>query len=211
MASQVMAMLEEINRSGTTIVMVTHDRTRPRAPTATSTSSTAAPAICRWARRPRSCCMPTRCGREHYGRPRVFNYYLRLVPASMRRTPVLTALMVLALGPGIGAFMTTFTVYYLMSGDPIPHKSDVLFAVQLDNWDPNSPPTESAKDVQPQISWQDGQNLLNADTPALRQVHMYAAAPSSCRRAKSRRSMRPSATTHQFFAMFDVPFLYGGP
>ena len=44
----------------------------------------------------------------------------------MRRTPVLTALMVLALGLGIGAFMTTFTVYYLMSGDPIPHKSDVL-------------------------------------------------------------------------------------
>ena len=82
----------------------------------------------------------------------MFSYYLSLALASMRRTPVLTSLMVLALGLGIGAFMTTFTVYYLMSGDPIPHKSDVLFAVQLDNWDPNSPPTESAEDVQPQLT-----------------------------------------------------------
>ncbi|MEE4218849.1 MAG: ABC transporter permease, partial [Xanthomonadales bacterium] len=46
----------------------------------------------------------------------MFSYYLRLAVASIRRTPVLSALMVLALGLGIGAFMTTFTVYYLMSG-----------------------------------------------------------------------------------------------
>ena len=85
----------------------------------------------------------------------MFSYYLRLALASLRRTPVLSALMVLALGLGIGAFMTTFTVYYLMSGDPIPHKSDVLFAVQLDNWDPNDDPTESAKDVQPQLTYRD--------------------------------------------------------
>lgn len=142
----------------------------------------------------------------------MFNYYLRLALASMRRTPVLTALMVLALGLGIGAFMTTFTVYYLMSGDPIPHKSDVLFAVQLDNWDPNSPPTESAKDVQPQLTWQDGQNLLRADTPALRQVHMYSAGAIVVPEGDEPpfdETIR--ATSHSFFAMFDVPFLYGGP
>jgi putative ABC transport system permease protein len=130
----------------------------------------------------------------------------------MRRTPILTALMVAALGLGIGAFMTTFTVYYLMSGDPIPHKSDVLFAVQLDNWDPNDPPTESAKDVQPQLTWRDGQNLLHADTPALRQVHMYASGaivvPEG---AEPPFDETIRATSHEFFAMFDVPFLYGGP
>jgi putative ABC transport system permease protein len=140
----------------------------------------------------------------------MFSYYLVLALASMRRTPVLTGLMVLALGLGIGAFMTTFTVYYLMSGDPIPHKSSVLFAVQLDNWDPNSPPTESPKDVQPQLTWQDGRNLLNADTPATRQVHMYGAGavvvPESALPPFDE-SIR--ATSHSFFAMFDVPFLHG--
>ena len=142
----------------------------------------------------------------------MFNYYLSLALRSMRRTPVLTALMVLALGLGIGAFMTTFTVYYLMSGDPIPHKSDVLFAVQLDNWDPNSPPTESAKDVQPQLTWQDGQNLLRADTPALRQAHMYATGAIVVPEGgEPPFDETVRATSHEFFTMFDVPFLHGGP
>lgn len=140
----------------------------------------------------------------------MFSYYVRLALASIRRTPVLSALMVLALGLGIGAFMTTFTVYYLMSGDPIPHKSDRLYAVQLDNWDPNDPPTESAKDLEPQVTYKDGQNLLNAQTPAVRQAQMYASGvivvPDSDE-APFDESVR--ATYHTFFEMFDVPFLYG--
>lgn len=140
----------------------------------------------------------------------MFSYYFRLALASMRRTPVLSGLMVLALGLGIGAFMTTFTVYYLMSGDPIPHKSDVLFAVQLDNWDPNDDPTESAQDVQPQLTYRDGQNLINAETPATRQAHMYASnvvvVPEGDE-APFDQNVR--ATYQTFFGMFDVPFLFG--
>jgi putative ABC transport system permease protein len=142
----------------------------------------------------------------------VFSYYLRLAMSSLRRTPVLSSLMVLALGLGIGAFMTTFTVYYLMSGDPIPHKSDVLYAVQLDNWDPNNPPTESAKDVQPQLTYLDGTNLMNADTPATLQVHMYAThavvVPES---GEPPFDEQIRATYQTIFEMFDVPFLYGQP
>jgi putative ABC transport system permease protein len=120
--------------------------------------------------------------------------------------------MVLALGLGIGAFMTTFTVYYLMSGDPIPHKSSMLYAVQLDNWDPNDPPTESAKDVEPQITYRDGQNLMNADTPATRQAQMYASSAVVVPQGDDPpfdENIR--ATYHTFFEMFDVPFLFGGP
>ncbi len=142
----------------------------------------------------------------------MFNYYLRLALTSLRRTPVLSALMVLALGLGIGAFMTTFTVYYLMSGDPIPHKSSVLYAVQLDNWDPNDPPTESAEDVEPQLTYLDGQNLMNADTPATRQVHMYASNAVVVPEGDEPPFNEQIRATHQtFFEMFDVPFLYGQP
>ena len=142
----------------------------------------------------------------------MFSYYLGLALASIRRTPVLSLLMVLALGLGIGAFMTTFTVYYLMSGDPIPHKSDVLFAVQLDNWDPNDDPTESAQDVQPQLTYRDGTWLMHADTPATRQVHMYgtgAVLVPESDEAPFEENVR--ATWETFFSMFDVPFLYGQP
>jgi putative ABC transport system permease protein len=142
----------------------------------------------------------------------VFSYYLKLAISSIRRTPMLSTLMVLALGLGIGAFMTTFTVYYLMSGDPIPHKSSILYAVQLDNWDPNDPPTESASDVQPQLTYRDGQNLMNADTPATMQAHMYATnavvVPEDGEPPFDE-SIR--ATYQTFFEMFYLPFLYGQP
>jgi len=142
----------------------------------------------------------------------VFNYYLRLAWLSLRRTPVLSSLMVLALGLGIGAFMTTFTVYYLMSGDPIPHKSDVLYAVQLDNWDPNNPPTESAEDVELQLTYRDGQALLGMETPAIRQAQMYgssAVVVPEGEDAPFEEAIR--ATYTGFFTMFDVPFLFGAP
>ena len=59
----------------------------------------------------------------------MFSYYLRLAIKSIRRHIVLSGLMVSAIGIGIGACMTVITVYYMMSGDPIPHKSADLFAV----------------------------------------------------------------------------------
>ena len=43
--------------------------------------------------------------------------------------------MVLGIGLGIAASMTTLTVMHLMGSDPIPWKSDKLHYVQLDNWD----------------------------------------------------------------------------
>ena len=62
----------------------------------------------------------------------MFGYYINLAMRSFRRNKVLTALMVLAIALGIGAAMTTLTVFHVLSGDPIPHKSDKLFYVQMD-------------------------------------------------------------------------------
>ena len=62
----------------------------------------------------------------------MLGYYLNLALRSFRRNKALTALMVLAIALGIGASMTTLTVFHVLSGDPIPQKSDRLFYVQLD-------------------------------------------------------------------------------
>ena len=59
-------------------------------------------------------------------------HYLELAWRNTRAAKGLSALMVLALGLGIGACMTTLTVYHVLSGDPIPHKSARLFNVQID-------------------------------------------------------------------------------
>ena len=53
----------------------------------------------------------------------LFAYHLRQGLRSLRRTPVLTALMVLSIAMGIGASMTTLTVKHLLSGDPLPGRS----------------------------------------------------------------------------------------
>ena len=62
----------------------------------------------------------------------MFAYYTRLAVRSFRRNKILTALMVVAIALGIGASMTTLTVFHVLSGDPIPGKSDQLFYVQVD-------------------------------------------------------------------------------
>ena len=69
----------------------------------------------------------------------MFAYYVRLALLSIRKNLLLSVLMVCAVALGIGACMSFVSINYLMKKDPIPAKSDVLFAVRLDSWSPNNP------------------------------------------------------------------------
>ena len=94
----------------------------------------------------------------------MFNYYFRLALRSLRRNIVLTALMIAAVGIGIGASMTTLTVFRAMDNDPIPQKSRQLFAVQIDNWGPDNRSIVPGDEehFQQQISYTDAIGLMNA-------------------------------------------------
>ena len=141
----------------------------------------------------------------------MIRYYIKLGLLSIRKNPVLSALMVAAIAVGISACMTILNINYVMSGNPIPHRSDVLFHVQLDSWDPN----QSADDgglIEPpnQVTYLDGTALLEA-REARRQVLSYQ---SSRVVQPADRDLRPfevssRSTTADFFPMFDAPFLYG--
>lgn len=100
----------------------------------------------------------------------MFAYYLRLAAVSLRRSPLVSALMVCAVAIGIGACMTFVNVATILAQDPIPTKSDVLFAVQLDSWDANQP---FASDGTPptQLTYLDATALM-ADRRAHRQAAM---------------------------------------
>ena len=56
----------------------------------------------------------------------MFSYYVQLGLRSLRRNPVLTALMVMAIGFGVAASMITYSVFRAVSGNPIPEKSEVF-------------------------------------------------------------------------------------
>lgn len=141
----------------------------------------------------------------------MFSYYLRLSLLSIKRNPILSALMVMAIALGIGASMTTITVNYLMSSNPIPHKSEQLFYVQVDNWDPLDPYDDDRPDDPPdQLTWTEATNLTEAGQ-AFRQSAMsksVGVVEPEGQDSKPFQSVIRLAYA-DFFPMFDVPFLYG--
>jgi len=139
----------------------------------------------------------------------VFRYYLKLGLFSIRKNPILSSLMVAAIAVGIGACMTIINVDYVMSGNPIPHRSDVLFHVQVDNWDPND--AYEDPDLPPeQVTYLDGSALLQAGK-ARRQVLSYKTSRVIEPQGEDERPFQAQtrSTSGDFFVMFDTPFLFG--
>lgn len=140
----------------------------------------------------------------------MFAYYLRLAAVSLRGSPLVSALMVCAVAIGIGACMTFVNVATILGQDPIPSKSDILFAVQLDNWDANQPfPAEGGAPTQ--LTYLDATALMR-DRRAHRQVAMAQSGFVVLPEGEHGRpfEVRGRATYGDFFAMFEVPFLFGG-
>jgi len=137
----------------------------------------------------------------------MFKYYLQLGMRSLGRNPVLTALMVMAIGFGVASSMTTYTVFRAMSGDPIPWKSSKLFVPQIDPWGPihrlnDEPPAG--------MTYIDAVALMH-DHRAHLQSALYPIAPTvySDDSAQKVRSAPGHAVYGEFFPMLDVPFLFG--
>ena len=142
----------------------------------------------------------------------MFGYYLSNVWRSWRRSPVLTALVAAAIALGIGVWITMLTVFTIMSSNPIPEKSDVLFRVQIDSWDPLRPFDDDEPERAPiQWTWRDVANLL-ATAAAPRQAGMFESEvvidPAGAEQLPFEASAR--VTNSDFFPMFVPPFRYGG-
>lgn len=139
----------------------------------------------------------------------MFAYYLDLAFRSFRRNKALTALMVLGIALGIGAAMTTLTVFHVLSGDPLPERSHTLFYPQLDprNMDGFTAGDEPAL----QMTRRDAENLLR-DARGDRQAVMtgggLAVEPTTPGIAAFIVDSR--YTSADFFPMFETPFKYGG-
>ena len=136
----------------------------------------------------------------------MIKYYFELALRSFRRSPGLTALMLLTIAIGVGACMTTLTVFHVLSGDPIPAKSGQLFNIQLDafalrGYKPGDEPPL-------QLTRYDAEALIR-EARADRQVMMTAGGV-----AVELDGQKPTFTTARystadFFAMFNVPVRLG--
>jgi putative ABC transport system permease protein len=139
----------------------------------------------------------------------MFTYYFQLGLRSLRRNPVLTALMVMAIGFGVAASMITYSVFRAVSGNPIPGKSAQLFTMQIDAWGPQ----QNLKGGEPAeaLSYIDAMALMRAHE-AKRQTLLYpvqvSVMPGGDRDLPL--AAKGYAVYSDFFPMFDVPFRYGG-
>jgi putative ABC transport system permease protein len=144
----------------------------------------------------------------------MIGYYVRLAFNSFRRTPGLTLLMVCALALGISSCIVILTVYEASSGDPIRWKSAQLFAVTMDSWDPNEAADPKRPDLPPtQLAYKDAKFVLSSDIPS-RKAAMFRTQDVISGGGSADAKPVPIATrvtSADFFPMFDVPFLYGGP
>jgi putative ABC transport system permease protein len=141
----------------------------------------------------------------------MIGYYMRLALKGFGRSPGLTALMVCAIALGIGVCVVTLTVYHAMSGNPIWWKNDRLYAVTMDSWDPNKPADLKRPQLPPsQLTYKDATYLSASNIPE-RKVVMYALQSVLTGGVAESKPLPVSTrvTTSDFFAMFDVPFLYG--
>lgn len=131
---------------------------------------------------------------------------------SLKRSPVLSVLIVLCIGIGI-AFATTFAaVRHAFTRHPLPTQEGRLHYVRLDNWDPRQPyPGNEANALPPQISFRDATELHRAAIPVRRTASFRTRAfvfPDASVSRPFQENIR--VVDADFFTMFEVPFRYGG-
>jgi len=139
----------------------------------------------------------------------MFSYYLELALRSLKRSPGLTLLMVLAIGFGVSASMTTYSVFRAVSGDPIPWKSSQLFVPQIDIWGPTSRRADG-KPANAALDYTDAVAMMR-DHRAKLQSASYRVAPTVQVPGSRQHPISVSgyAVYSEFFPMLDVPFAYG--
>lgn len=140
----------------------------------------------------------------------MFGYYIDLALGSLKRTPVLTALMVLAIGLGIGASMTMLTVLHVMTQDPLPERSAHLYKPYLDPLPLKYTGDPLGNDPRTNLTWPDAMALLHAH----RAERQAAMAGGNLLVWPQRTDLQPfyvdgRYTTPDFFAMFGMPFVAG--
>ncbi|WP_158885797.1 FtsX-like permease family protein [Rhodanobacter sp. L36] len=138
----------------------------------------------------------------------MFSYYFDLALRSLKRNRVLTALMIVAIALGIGASMTMLTVLHVLTGNPLPGKSQTLFYPQIDPRDMAD--YEAGEEPPRQVTWIDGMNLLRekrADRQALMTGGAVPVQPTQSALDPFFSDAR--YTTAEFFPMFDTPFRFG--
>ncbi|HKR62902.1 MAG TPA: ABC transporter permease [Thermoanaerobaculia bacterium] len=143
----------------------------------------------------------------------MFLYQLKIALKSLRRNPVLTTLLIGGIALGICVSTTFIALRHVFAKDPIPGKSQNLFYVRLDNWDPQRAYTaEDPHSLPNMTTYRDVRELMKSNIPT-RQSASYRTRYFVHPDPKVARPYNADVRLvfSDFFTMFNLPFQYGGP
>jgi len=138
-------------------------------------------------------------------------YNLRIALLSLKRNWILSSVIVGGIALGIAVSTMFSTTRHVFARNPIPHKSDVLYYVRLDSWDPQRPyPGDDPTRPPTQITYRDMVEIMKSDIP-LRQSGMFKSSLYVFPDPKVGRPQKALVRLvfADFFPMFDLPFKYG--
>jgi putative ABC transport system permease protein len=143
----------------------------------------------------------------------MFFYNVRIAWKSLRRSPVLSVLLLVAIALGTGVATTFAAVRHGFAKDPIPEKSAVLRYVRMDSWDPHAGYPGDKPMPPPQMTYQDVTNIQRSTIPVRQSPLMKARLSVYPDQASNLRPFQELTRLcfGDFFAMFNVPFRFGGP
>jgi putative ABC transport system permease protein len=149
-------------------------------------------------------------------------YQIKTALQSLRRSPVLTLLLIAGIAIGICVSTAFVTLRHMYTQDPLPGKSDKVFYVQLDSWGKDRPFTQGFSSdameragiapIPDQITYRDARGLLRSPIPK-RQTPSYITRLFIYPDPKVGRPYQTDIrlAMSDVFEMFKMPFRYGGP
>ncbi|HEX7708676.1 MAG TPA: ABC transporter permease [Thermoanaerobaculia bacterium] len=141
----------------------------------------------------------------------MFLYQIKTALKSLRRNPILTALLIGGIALGICIATTFVTLRHMYMRDALSQKKDQVFYVRLDSWGQDSSLDQFPGGIPNQITYPDARGLMSSPVP-VRQTPTYMTKmfvhpdPGVAEPYQAEVRM----VFADFFPMFDVPFQYGG-
>jgi putative ABC transport system permease protein len=141
----------------------------------------------------------------------MLTYHLKTAVTSLRRNPILTALLIGGIALGICVSTAFVTLQRMFTQELVPGKTNELFYVRLDTWGKDVK-RYGDQTIPDQITYKDAVALMRSNIP-LRQTPTFITSRFVHPDPKIARPYQPNirVTNSDLFTMFNMPFKYGGP
>ncbi|PUA29179.1 MAG: hypothetical protein B0W54_00800 [Cellvibrio sp. 79] len=140
----------------------------------------------------------------------MFWYQCQLALRAIRKTPILSSVMIFILATGVAVTTICYTHYYHLKKNPLAHKDNSLFLLQTDSWDEKNQYEGTPNHLPPLHSYRDSIALLASDIPLRKTaITKWGGSMHNPEIQQKAIFVRGNIVTRDFFSMFEREFIYG--